>query len=261
MQTEIDRLRKDVLKLQADKDSSMVYFASLGFRNLSDVTGWLTTTVGGAKLGLITDIYTLSLSVSKELFGEKEYFKKLEAVSKLDLDSVREATALVAFSSPVPDLFTEPGRGSYGRNESAFSRYPTVKKWRELGHDKNIELLPSNKSGMLRGVEDLVVPGDPRTVIVLAITEYVASPESFCAYLPSTHKSLTNTVCLSTRRGALPRVLASLTFGSSPPCEWAKLTASRSKPSCSYLRWSGTEPLRLSTSWQNSHVTAIKITR
>jgi hypothetical protein len=79
---------------------------------------------------------------------------------------------------------------NYGKNESAFSRYPTIKKWRELGHDKIVELLPSIKSGLLRGVNDLVVPGEPKTVMVLAITESCATLEGFCTFLTSTHKSL-----------------------------------------------------------------------
>ena len=54
----------------------------------------------------------------------------MQTIKKLGLSNTQEFEALSAFQSPIPDLFTDGGKGMYGKNESAFSRFPKSKNWK-----------------------------------------------------------------------------------------------------------------------------------
>ena len=145
LQDKILKLEKDFLKLKSDKDTTIVKFGALGFKELNDAQSYVSNTVGAMNFGLFVDIYVVCILVTKEIDGEIDFLKKLENVTKLNLNSLREATGMAAFSSPIPDLFTKAGGGLYGKNESAFSRYPSFQKWKESGKETIPEKLTTVK--------------------------------------------------------------------------------------------------------------------
>ena len=143
LEDKLCNIEKELLKIKSDKDSSIVKFGALGFKDMSDAEVYVMSTEGAMNFGLFVDIYVVCILVTKEIDGESDFLKKLENVTKLNLNSLREATGMAAFSSPVPDLFTKAGGGLYGQNESAFSRYPSYQKWKESGKETIPEKLTS----------------------------------------------------------------------------------------------------------------------
>ena len=66
-------------------------------------------------LGVFLVIYQLSKG------NLQDYCQKMQTAKRLGLDNTQEFEAHTAFKSPIPDLFTDDGKGMYGKNESAFS--------------------------------------------------------------------------------------------------------------------------------------------
>ena len=98
---------------------------------------------------------------------------------------------MAAFSSPVPDLFTKAGGGLYGKNESAFSRYPSYQKWKEAGKETIPEKLTSVKEGLLKAVNDYVPTTSPaHAIMTLSVSESCANLRAFCDFLTQTVESL-----------------------------------------------------------------------
>ena len=83
-----------------------------------------------SEMRVFIDVYALCILVTREVNGEKDFFKKMQAVQKLDLANPQEGAALAAFKSAIPGLFTDSGKGMYGKNESAFSHFPNAKNWK-----------------------------------------------------------------------------------------------------------------------------------
>ena len=94
---------------------------------------------------------------------------------KLNLSSVRETGALLAFSAPIPSLLTEPGAGIRGRDDSSFSKFPTFKKWEEKGKDMIVSTVEHVKTGLEKGVDDHIPSSSPAyAVMKLSISESTA---------------------------------------------------------------------------------------
>jgi hypothetical protein len=186
----VKTLKTEVLLLRADKDSLVVRFGALGFRQLADAQAYVSSSPGALNYGLIVDIYTICLLVTKEIDGEENFLTKLEKVAKLKLASPCEATVLSAFSSPIPELFTDAGHGIYGKNESAFSKYTTFKKWKE-GVEIIKETITVVKEGLTKAIEGYISPASPaHSVMVLSVTEACSNLKDFCEWMTSTSESL-----------------------------------------------------------------------
>ena len=191
LEDKIATLEKEFFKLKSDKDTLIVKFGASAFKELSDAEQYVLSTPGAMNFGLFVDIYVVCILVTKEIDGKIDFLKKLENVTKLNLNSLREATGMAAFSSPVPDLFTKAGGGLYGKNESAFSRYPTFQKWKESGKETIPEKLTTVKEGLLKAVTDYVTTDSPaHAVMTLSISESCANLRSFCEFLTQTVESL-----------------------------------------------------------------------
>ena len=191
LEDKLARLEKELVKLKSDKDTSIVKFGALGFKELSEAEAYVVSTEGAMHFGLFVDIYVICILVTKEIDGESDFLKKLENVTKLNLNSLHEATGMAAFSSPVPDLFTKAGGGLYGKNESAFSHYPSYQKWKESGKETIPEKLTSVKEGLLKAVNDYVPTKSPaHAVMTLSASESCANLRAFCDFLTQTVESL-----------------------------------------------------------------------
>ena len=184
-------LEKEFIRMKSDKDTTIVKFGALGFKELADAEAYITRVPGAMNFGLFVDIYVVCILVTKEIDGEIDFLKKLENVTKLNLNSLREATGMAAFSSPIPDLFTKAGGGLYGKNESAFSRYPSYQKWKESGKETIPEKLTSVKEGLLKAVTDYVPTDSPaHAIMTLSVSESCANLRAFCDFLTQTVESL-----------------------------------------------------------------------
>ena len=191
LEDKLSSLEKELFKMKSDKDTSIVKFGALGFKELSDAEAYVLSTEGAMNFGLFVDIYVVCILVTKEIDGESDFLKKLENVTKLNLNSLREATGMAAFSSPVPDLFTKAGGGLYGKNESAFSRYPSYQKWKEAGKETIPEKLTSVKERLLKAVNDYVPTTSPaHAIMTLSVSEPCANLRAFCDFLTQTVESI-----------------------------------------------------------------------
>ena len=106
-------------------NEKIVGFGSLNVSTIQDTEAWIVINPDAMKWGYLTDVYTIYFMVSKVVHGESDYYKKMQTVQKLDLGSPREAKALAALSAPIPSLFTDSGKGMFGKRDSAFSQFPT----------------------------------------------------------------------------------------------------------------------------------------
>ena len=102
-----------------------VRFGSLNVSTIQDTEAWINLKPDAMKWGYLLDVYTICLLFEKLVNGERDYYKKMQTVQKIELGSPREAEALVALSAPVPSLFTDSGKGMFGKKDSAFSQFPT----------------------------------------------------------------------------------------------------------------------------------------
>jgi len=111
-----------------DTGEKIVRFGGLGFTSISDSGAWLDKNPEGIKFGDFIDVYNLCTLVARAINGESDYGQKMQTVKKLGLSNTQEFEALYVFQSPIPDLFTNDGKGMYGGNESAFSRFPKIER-------------------------------------------------------------------------------------------------------------------------------------
>ena len=147
------------------------------------------------------------LLVSKEIEGEADFLKKLEQVKKLEIATMQEASVLVAFSSAIPDLFSEAGSGTYGKAESALLKYKTWKDWKEKGKENIQNKLAIVKTGLNEAVSSYRASDTPpHAAMLLSISESCGNLHNACDFISSSTESLeaygmkTNRAyCLSTR--------------------------------------------------------------
>eukprot|EP00980_Cylindrotheca_fusiformis_P012379 scaffold3037_cov146-Cylindrotheca_fusiformis.AAC.2 len=123
-----------------DKGSGAVRFGSLGFRNEHDAATFFVEenkNRGSLHVGFLFDIYLLSNLVFRMSNGDPNFLKTTETINKLDLKSNRAAQALLAFSSPVPELFVDSANHENiwtitAKDKSYFNRVKTFSEWKKL---------------------------------------------------------------------------------------------------------------------------------
>eukprot|EP00980_Cylindrotheca_fusiformis_P012291 scaffold3002_cov76-Cylindrotheca_fusiformis.AAC.1 len=135
-------LRAQVTKLegkiaQEGHDSERIKFGGLGFENLDDAAVFVIDQRknGSEQVGFLVDIYLLCNMIFRHVGGDYDFLKTSETLNKLDLKSNRAAQALVAFQSPIPELFNDPSKASdvwtqSAKDRSCFSRFKTYEEWR-----------------------------------------------------------------------------------------------------------------------------------
>lgn len=134
----------------------MVKFGALGFWSLSNAATYVAKNLGALNFGLFVDVYVVLLLVSKEIEGKDDFLCKLEQVKKLEIASMRKASALVTFSSLIPDMYLEAESGTYGKIESSFIKFRAYKDWKEKGKKKIQKKLATVKEGLLQTVASYV---------------------------------------------------------------------------------------------------------
>eukprot|EP00980_Cylindrotheca_fusiformis_P027727 scaffold22529_cov73-Cylindrotheca_fusiformis.AAC.1 len=122
-----------------DKGSGAVRYGSLGFRNELDAAAFVeeNKSRGSLHVGFLFDIYLLSNLVFRMANGDPNFLKTTETINKLDLKSNRAAQALLAFSSPVPELFVDSANLESiwtitAKDKSYFNRVKTFAEWKKL---------------------------------------------------------------------------------------------------------------------------------
>eukprot|EP00980_Cylindrotheca_fusiformis_P017694 scaffold5547_cov96-Cylindrotheca_fusiformis.AAC.4 len=135
-------LRAQVTKLEGKiahdgHDSDRIKFGGLGFENLDDAAVFVIDQRknGSEQVGFLVDIYLLCNMIFRHVGGDYDFLKTSETLNKLDLKSNRAAQALVAFQSPIPELFNDPSKASdvwtqSAKDRSCFSRFKTYEEWR-----------------------------------------------------------------------------------------------------------------------------------
>eukprot|EP00980_Cylindrotheca_fusiformis_P010266 scaffold2283_cov93-Cylindrotheca_fusiformis.AAC.1 len=105
LRTELDELKKK----EALRGGGLVRFESLGFQNEHDAAAFVTNHIqdGSLQVGFLFDIYLLCNLVFRMASGDQDFLKLTETINKLDLKTNRAAQAMLAFKSPVPDLFVD----------------------------------------------------------------------------------------------------------------------------------------------------------
>eukprot|EP00980_Cylindrotheca_fusiformis_P015382 scaffold4326_cov121-Cylindrotheca_fusiformis.AAC.4 len=130
---------KDLESGEIDKGSGSVRYGSLGFRNEHDAAAFVEAhkNRGSLHVGFLFDIYLLSNLVFRMANGDPNFLKTTETINKLDLKSNRAAQALLAFSSPVPELFVDSSSleniwSITAKDKSYFNRVKTFAEWKKL---------------------------------------------------------------------------------------------------------------------------------
>ena len=183
-------------------------FGSLNVSTFQDTGAWIALNPDAMKWGYLVNVYTICLLVEKVANGERDYYKKMQTVQKLELGSPREAEALVALSAPVPNLFTDSGKGMFGKKEFAFSQFPTFASFKAQT-DRITRAITTVGSGMNNQI-DMNVPSGSHIhrLLKLAVSLSCAFLKKYITWLTkSTEESLGAGLgagpswCLSTRLG------------------------------------------------------------
>eukprot|EP00980_Cylindrotheca_fusiformis_P029004 scaffold22694_cov92-Cylindrotheca_fusiformis.AAC.1 len=124
-------------KLAQDaQEMDRIKFGGLGFENLDDAEVFVIDQRkdGSEQVGFLVDIYLLCNMIFRHVGGDYNFLKTSETINKLDLKSNRAAQALVAFQSPIPELFNDPSKAGdvwtqTARDRSCFSRFKTHDEW------------------------------------------------------------------------------------------------------------------------------------
>eukprot|EP00980_Cylindrotheca_fusiformis_P030513 scaffold24935_cov93-Cylindrotheca_fusiformis.AAC.4 len=137
LRTELDELKKQ----EALRGTGIVRFESLGFQNEHDAAAFVSKHVqeGSLQVGFLFDIYLLCNLVFRMASGDQDFLKLTETINKLDLKTNRAAQAMLAFKSPVPDLFVDGSKASEiwtitAKDGSYFNRVKSFAEWKNLRH-------------------------------------------------------------------------------------------------------------------------------
>eukprot|EP00980_Cylindrotheca_fusiformis_P022085 scaffold8974_cov148-Cylindrotheca_fusiformis.AAC.2 len=137
LRTELDDLKKQ----EALRGSGIVRFESLGFQNEHDAAAFVAKHVqeGSLQVGFLFDIYLLCNLVFRMASGDQDFLKLTETINKLDLKTNRAAQAMLAFKSPVPDLFVDGSKeheiwAVSAKDGSYFNRVKSFAEWKKLRH-------------------------------------------------------------------------------------------------------------------------------
>eukprot|EP00980_Cylindrotheca_fusiformis_P017736 scaffold5576_cov107-Cylindrotheca_fusiformis.AAC.1 len=129
----------DLKKQEALRGGGVIRFESLGFQNEHDAAAFVAahTQDGSLHVGFLFDIYLLCNFVFRMASGDDNFLKLTETINKLDLKTNRAAQALLAFKSPVPDLFVDPSTASQiwtiaAKDGSYFNRVKSFAEWKKL---------------------------------------------------------------------------------------------------------------------------------
>ena len=185
-------LETELTTLKGDKDSSVVKFAHLGFKEPKDAVAFVVLHVMAKKFGLVFDICTFLEHVLVEIDGQKDQLRKMETVTKLKLSSTNDIMSICAYASPVPGLFSEIGHGTCAANEPAFSKFKTFKKWKD-SQETLKRAMTSVKAGMIRSIDgDVPINSTAHTAMRLSVAESYSTMLAFMNYLTDTQEDLEN---------------------------------------------------------------------
>ena len=142
--------------------------------------------------GLFPDIYTLCEKIFHTLTGQDGYLKQMETIKKLSLESPAEATALVAFGSAIPELFSKHGHFSaVVKKGSHFSRIENHEAWDGL--KRRIEdVLAVQEQAMRQAIANtLTSTSDVRRICELAVADSVSNFQRLIRWMDETYLDLT----------------------------------------------------------------------
>ena len=108
----------------ADSGEQNIQFGGLGFVTISDSLLWLDKNPNGIKFSYFIDVYNLCTLVSRAILMGKQVIAKR-------CKWPRNWASTIPRSLKHPDLFTDSGKGMYGKNKSAFSFFPKSSDWKE----------------------------------------------------------------------------------------------------------------------------------
>eukprot|EP00980_Cylindrotheca_fusiformis_P018325 scaffold5977_cov98-Cylindrotheca_fusiformis.AAC.2 len=129
----------ELKKQEALRGGGVIRFESLGFQNEHDAAAFVSahTQEGSLHVGFLFDIYLLCNFIFRMASGDDNFLKLTETINKLDLKTNRAAQALLAFKSPVPDLFVDSSAAAQiwmiaARDGSYFNRVKSFAEWKKL---------------------------------------------------------------------------------------------------------------------------------
>eukprot|EP00980_Cylindrotheca_fusiformis_P014332 scaffold3825_cov131-Cylindrotheca_fusiformis.AAC.5 len=170
-------------KLAQDaKEGERIKFGGLGFENLDDAHLFVLDQKknGSEQVGFLVDIYLLCNMIFRHVGGDYDFLKTSETINKLDLKSNRAAQALVAFQSPIPELFNDPSKSGdvwtqSAKDRSCFSRFKTHDEW------TSGQIMIREKMGrVLTGTREQLNAKFPQTSRVKALYELSLSESALC---------------------------------------------------------------------------------
>eukprot|EP00980_Cylindrotheca_fusiformis_P022755 scaffold9703_cov83-Cylindrotheca_fusiformis.AAC.3 len=167
---------------QDAQEGERIKFGGLGFENLDDAHLFVVDQRknGSEQVGFLVDIYLLCNMIFRHVGGDYDFLKTSETINKLDLKSNRAAQALVAFQSPIPELFNDPSKSGdvwtqSAKDRSCFSRFKTHDEW------TSGQIMIREKMGrVLTGTREQLNAKFPQPSRVKALYELSLSESALC---------------------------------------------------------------------------------
>eukprot|EP00980_Cylindrotheca_fusiformis_P008365 scaffold1762_cov128-Cylindrotheca_fusiformis.AAC.4 len=170
-------------KLAQDaQETERIKFGGLGFENLDDAEVFVINHKqdGSEQVGFLVDIYLLCNMLFRHVGGDYNFLKTSETINKLDLKSNRAAQALVAFQSPIPELFNDPSRSDdvwtqTAKDRSYFSRFKTYSDW-----NAGVVMIREKLGRVLTGTREQLNAKFPNSSRIKSLYELSLSESAFC---------------------------------------------------------------------------------
>ena len=183
-------LEKATSKVENIGEGKVVY-ASLGFYDMNDALAFVSGNPDCLRFGLFPNIYTLCYKIFTQMTGQEGYLKNMETIKKLSLHSPGEATALVAFGSAIPELFSKHGYYPAAKKTSHFSRIENHEAW-DTTKRKIEEGLSVQEQAMRQSIANLIpVTSQIRRICELAVADSVSNLQRFIRWMDETYLDLT----------------------------------------------------------------------
>ena len=110
--------------LESYKDSKMVGFCNLCWKNRKDVILFVKLNNKALNFGYFTDHLSICNLVYNQKTGDGDFIKKFGSLKKTNLGCVRNHQAIANFSTGIPRLYSSGKQTRVCMDKSAFSRYP-----------------------------------------------------------------------------------------------------------------------------------------
>jgi hypothetical protein len=128
LKEEVQELRAEIKRMNAENKPHVVKFGGLNLDSLSNATAWISLHVAVEDVGLVVDPHTVFEHIFANLSG-REFLKNFERVHKLEISTLAQGYSMSSFEQPIPKIFSKAGTTVIKDDSSYLSRIVSWDDW------------------------------------------------------------------------------------------------------------------------------------